>query len=100
MIVNMNDVEPADHDAGGGQMWKYQGNYFTGMIEEYINGVLRGQIEVQNGRTEGIIKHFYPNGQIEQEYSLHNNGLHGIFKEWDENGNLISETNWVNGVRV
>lgn len=96
----MNDVESAHPDAGGGLMWTYQGNYFTGMIEEYKNGILVGQIEVVDGRSEGWHRLFYDSGQISEEYYLHFNMLHGTYREWDESGNLISETNWVNGVQV
>lgn len=102
IVVDINDpeLEQNEYDAGGGAMWKYQGNYFTGMVEEYVNGTLRGQIEVQNGREEGVNRMYYESGQIEHEYFIHNNGLHGIFRIWNVNGDLISQSNWVNGKKV
>lgn len=102
MIVNIDDpeLEQNEFDAGGGEMWKYKGSYFTGMVVIYKNGVLTDEIEVQNGRTEGVQRTYYDNGQIETEYFLHNNGLHGLFRQWDIHGNLVSSNNWVNGVKA
>lgn len=98
------DLQYAGIDAGGGSMYDYQGQPFTGIIEEfYANGNLCGEIECKNGYTDGVQRAYYDNGQMEEEYYIKRNRNYKSFKCWsrtgkltmhieyDENGNQISK---------
>ena len=91
MNVNFDDIEIMHPDAGGGNVYFYKRQPFSGTIVEHINGVLVGEITVINGSTQGRVASYFNNGQIMEEYFKKYNRLYGIYKEWDENGTLISE---------
>lgn len=94
MIVNFDEIELKSPDYGGGNVYYYQGQPFTGTIVEYKNNVLIGEISVIEGHTQGRVALYYDNGQIEQEYFKKYNQMYGIYKRWDENGNLVKEINY------
>ncbi len=100
LVVQFDDLENKGSDSGGEIIYHYQGQPFTGMIEEHVNGILRGQIEYTNGHLGGIQREFYSNGQIKEEYTIQFNKLEGSFKEWDINGNLVSQSFWLNGIQI
>jgi len=84
------DLEYAGIDAGGGNMYNYQSQPFTGIIEEYAtNGNLIGELEFKNGYTDGVTRIYFESGQIKQEYYLKYNRFYGSYKLWDASGNLI-----------
>ena len=91
MVVELDDIEIMHPDAGGGNVYFYDGQPFSGTIVEHINGVLVGEITIINGSTQGRVASYFNNGQIMEEYFKKYNRLYGIYKEWDENGTLISE---------
>ena len=92
-----NDLQYAGIDAGGGNMYNYKNQPFTGIIEEfYANGNLTGEIECKNGYSDGLQTTYYENGQMQEEYYLKYNRFYGSYKRWDENGNLISHTEYDN----
>jgi len=95
--VTWDDVEHMHPDAGGGIMLNYEGEPLTGIVEEFINGILIGESEFTDGHHGGIQREYYSNGQIKEEYTIHFNKLEGIMTLWDENGNIESQTNWING---
>lgn len=90
MNVEFDDIEIMHPDAGGGNVYFYNGQPFSGTIVEHINGVLVGETTVLNGSTQGRVASYFNNGQIMEEYFKKYNRLYGIYKEWDENGTLIS----------
>ena len=96
MKVNWNDSEMdiEGFDAGGGEIYYYQGKPFTGVLEETSNGILICEIECKNGYPEGLQRHFHNNGQLREESFIKFNNPFGIMREWDENGNLLSEYDW------
>lgn len=94
MNINFDEIELKHPDIGGGNVYYYQGQPFTGTIIEYNNGIIVGEISVVGGHTQGRIALYYENGQIQEEYFKKFNKAYGIYKEWDENGNLISEVNY------
>ncbi|WP_182959572.1 toxin-antitoxin system YwqK family antitoxin [Pedobacter gandavensis] len=90
--VNINDaeVEYTGIDAGGGSMWNYQNEPFTGILEEfYENGNLIAETECRNGYTYGLQTMYFENGQIEEEYYEKYNHFYGSFRLWTEDGILI-----------
>lgn len=90
--VNMDDtdLEYAGIDAGGGNMWNYQGKPFTGVIEEfYSNGNLAGETECKEGYTEGVQRLYYEDGRLERDCSKRHNHFYGTSRYWDESGNLL-----------
>lgn len=98
--VSFDDLENKGTDSGGGIILYYQGRPFTGIIEEFSNGILIGESEFTNGHLGGVQREYYPSGTIKEEYFIHFNKVEGSFKEWDENGNLINETFWKNGEQI
>ncbi|MBB2150531.1 toxin-antitoxin system YwqK family antitoxin [Pedobacter gandavensis] len=89
--VNINDaeVEYMGIDAGGGNMWNYQNEPFTGILEEfYENGNLIAELECRNGYTYGLQRLYFENGQIEKEYYKKFNHFYDAFKIWNEDGIL------------
>jgi antitoxin component YwqK of YwqJK toxin-antitoxin module len=92
MRINIDDsnLEYVGIDAGGGNMWNYNGTPFTGIIEEfYDNGNLVGEREFKDGYTNGIQTIYYENGQIKEEYFLRYNRNYNTYKYWNENGVLL-----------
>ena len=94
MNININDIEIKHPDIGGGSVFWYQGQPFTGTIVEYKNNILVAEISVVNSHTEGRVAIYYINGQIKQEYFEKYNDTYGIYRDWDESGNLISEIDY------
>ncbi|MCW5907229.1 MAG: hypothetical protein KIS94_05180 [Chitinophagales bacterium] len=99
--VKREDLEFSGYDGGGSPIYKYDSDYFTGIILDYNNqGNLIGETEYRNGYIEGIQREYYASGQLKQEYQEKDNLLNGVYKEWDEDGKLISESKWKNGEKV
>ncbi|MPT32048.1 MAG: hypothetical protein E2600_10375 [Chryseobacterium sp.] len=90
MNVNFDDIEIIAPDYGGGTVFYYNNQPFTGKIVEY-NNILIGEFEVVNGSKHGRTASYYDNGQIMEEGYISYNRPYGHFKEWDKNGNLIKE---------
>lgn len=63
---------------------------FTGIVEEYFNGKLSCEYEVENGYKKGKEKEFYDTGELRLESDVKNNIVDGIQKEFYENGRLKS----------
>lgn len=98
--VKEEDLEFVDIDGGGTPIYHYQGKSFTGMLLEYYDSILYREIEYINGYEDGVEKVFYESGKIKHEFHSKNNKLDGICKDWDEEGNLISTTEWKEGVKI
>lgn len=98
--VKDEDLEFINIDGGGIPIYHYQGKPFTGIVMEYYEDELARELGYVNGFQEGIERAYYDNGKIEYEYHLKDNKLHGICKDWDEKGNLISTTEWKEGVKI
>ncbi len=101
LILTEDQLESDGFDAGGGEMYKYQNQPFTGtLIEYYPNGNISGEEEFTNGHRDGVQRRFFQNNQIEEELYIKYNRLDGVFKRWDINGKLLRETIWQNGVCI
>lgn len=100
--VKEKELEFIDIDGGGIPIYHYQRKPFTGIIVDYFFGtdIIAGETEYINGYQEGVVKVFYENGNIEYECYKKDNLLHGTYKDWDEKGNLISTTEWKDGVKI
>ena len=94
MDIDINDIEIMNPDEGGGSVYWYQGQPFTGKIVEYKNNILVAEIIVIDSHTEGRVAFYYNNGQIMQEYFEKYNDTYGVYRDWDEDGNLISEIDY------
>jgi antitoxin component YwqK of YwqJK toxin-antitoxin module len=85
-----DDLEYAGIDAGGGSMFNYRGQPFTGIIEEFDqNDTLVGEMEFRNGYKDGVQRLYCQNSQMEQEYFEKYKRFYDTYKYWDANGNLI-----------
>ena len=49
-----------------------------------------------NGKTDGVVKHWYENGQLKEESNWKNGIPHGLHSFYFENGNLEINIYWVN----
>jgi len=98
--VNFDDLENKGTDSGGDIIYYYNGSPFTGIIEEYIHGVLVGESEFTAGHRGGGQRDYYPNGQLAEEYYIHFNKLEGSYKRWDESGSLISQSTYLQGNKI
>ena len=90
MIVE--ESEPAlqlvGFDAGGGEMYHFNGEPFTGMIIfRNSNGIKESEVSFVSGFKCGVIREYYVNGMMADEYYIKLNRLYGINTEWDEEGN-------------
>lgn len=63
---------------------------FTGIVEEYFNGKLQCEYDVENGSKNGKEKEFYDTGALMLERDIKNNLVDGVAKEFYENGRLKS----------
>ena len=98
--VKDEDLEFTGIDGGGIPIYHYQEKPFTGILLEYYDEILYREIEYKNGYEEGVENVYYENGKIQYEFNSKNNKLHGICKDWDENGNLLSTSEWKDGVKI
>lgn len=88
---NSEQLELWYFDGGGIPVYRYNGVPFTGIVEEYDNGVLYAEDEYVNGFQEGWMRVYHQNGQLQIEVKKHNNDpIVGTYKEYSENGTLIS----------
>ena len=90
--VNENDpnLKFINLDGAGLPIYKYKGEFFTGIVEDYVNEVLNYEAEYQDGYLEGWVRFYHPNGILETEKKLHYNMVvPGTYKRFDEEGNLV-----------
>lgn len=93
-ILRIKETDPEllfiNLDGGGSPIYKYKGQYFTGIVEDYLDGILNYEAEYENGYLEGWVRFYHPNGDLETVKKLHNNVLiPGTYKRFDEDGYLI-----------
>lgn len=98
--IREEDLEFIDIDGGGIPIYHYQGNPFTGLLLEYYDNIFHREIEYINGYQDGVERVFYENGNIKYEFHSKNNKPHGTTKHWDDQGNLLSITEWKDGVKI
>lgn len=92
MIVNFDEIESMHPNAGGGSVFFFKDQPFTGLIVEFNDfGKIVGEISVVNGNKQGRITLYYDNGNIMQEHFEKYNRPYGISRKWDEMGNLVNE---------
>jgi len=69
--VTFDDVQQHGTDSGGDIIYYYQGEPFTGIIEEIKNGVLIGESQFINGHRGGIQREYiYPSGLLIEEFYI------------------------------
>lgn len=64
----------------------------------FENGTLESEIEIVDGKKEGIQKLYFDNGELQAEVEWENGLQSGLSKFYYRNGNLKSEAVWNNGV--
>jgi len=88
---NSNELELWYFDGGGVPVYRYNGTPFTGIVEEYDNGILYAEDEYINGFQEGWMRIYHTNGQLQIKVQKHNNmQVSGTYKEYDQDGILIT----------
>ena len=99
--VAFDDLELIGFDGGGIEIFNYQGQPFSGILETKNDGITYSEEEFQNGYKEGLQRrYFFPSGALKLEYTLKNNDFDGLYKRWDENGNLVEQSNWQDGIKI
>mgnify|MGYP001619047964 CR=1 FL=1 len=98
LLLTEDLLEFDGFDAGGGEMYKYNGQPFTGIIVEYYsNGNVAAEEEFVNGYRNGVQRRYFQNNQKQEEFNIKFNRIEGTFKIWDSSGNLKSESIWKDG---
>jgi len=102
-----------------------QGKPFTGITYDvYSNGQLSFELEIKDGKRnglyqawyengqwhlkgtykdaklDGLLQEWYENGQLLLQATFKDDELNGLYQEWDENGTLIEQSNWKDGVEI
>lgn len=56
IVVNENDQELkiVVIELGGGEIYHYQGRQFSGVLQRYVQTVLRWEVQCVNGYSEGF----------------------------------------------
>lgn len=95
--IIIDELEFERLDLGGeSPIYKYQGEYFTGIAVTYDDddGMVSSEEEYHAGYRERWIRFYCPNGQLQTEYKDHDNELvGGTYKKYGENGNLLISDN-------
>jgi hypothetical protein len=87
-----NDIKQTD---GG-----YDGKLLHGEYKSfYLNKNLKEQGMFSHGLKEGIWKTWFPNGRIHEIIHYNKSRQHGFYELYDEEGNLISKSNFKNGMQ-
>lgn len=68
------------------------------LVENYTSTQRKLEIQIRDGRADGLSRGFYDNGQIEVEESFQKGVSHGLRTRWHANGVKKSEATIVNGV--
>jgi len=64
----------------------------------YLNKNLKEEGMFLYGLKDGIWKTWFPNGKIHEIVHYKKSRMHGDCEEYDENGNMVSKSNFKNGV--
>jgi antitoxin component YwqK of YwqJK toxin-antitoxin module len=95
--VHIDDLQEREE----AQMLFYQGKPFTGIAYEvYSEGQLNFEIEIKDGKTDGLGQEWYDNGQLHWEANFKDGQPDGLFQEWDEDGQLEREETYKDGERI
>jgi antitoxin component YwqK of YwqJK toxin-antitoxin module len=68
-----------------------EGNIFSEHVLFYDNGERQFAFYHQGQDLTGVLKEGYPNGQIKSEINIHNGKREGMCRQWHENGRLSFE---------
>ncbi|MGL5797556.1 MAG: hypothetical protein ACRCYT_05040, partial [Cetobacterium sp.] len=71
---------------------------FTGSsISKYSNGQIEVEINLKDGKKDGLQRHYFSNGQIRVEENSKDGRPHGLQKSYFSNGQIEEEVNYKNG---
>lgn len=56
---------------------------------KYPDGTLRYEVELTDGKKDGLYKEYYPNGELKLKGKFKNDSPYGTWKKYDTIGNLI-----------
>jgi hypothetical protein len=70
-----------------------------GLVKKYneVTGKLEIESTYKNGKSEGLLKEYYPSGKLQVEVNFKDNEADGIFREYDETGKIINQETYKNG---
>jgi len=79
----------------------YNGIPFTGIgYSVYENGKLSGEVNLKDGKFDGLLEEWYENGQLKREIKYKEGKNDGLRKEWYENGQLDRIIKYKEGKKV
>ena len=64
----------------------------------YPNGVVKADVEYQNGAKNGVASHYFPDGRQRLFQVFRNGVLHGGMSSYYNSGNVEAETSYTDGV--
>ncbi|QTD39180.1 hypothetical protein JL193_08060 [Polaribacter batillariae] len=81
--VDDNEIDIDDYPAeDGGNIYTYNGEWFTGIIYAYFpsTDVLEHETQIINGRVEGLQIEYWPNGKKQSEWYRRQGGVISMLK--------------------
>lgn len=84
-------------DGNGSMTYRFEGDFFIGIIAHYEAGRLIAEYEYDDGFKWGLQRSYYPDGLLRAEWHIGPGGRHGWHREWDKRAKLTAEKLWING---
>ena len=76
----------------------FDGELYSGTIQEKsANENLMSEMQIVEGKKQGISKKWWPNGNLKSESNFENGDYHGTVKQFYENGKPFSVFNYNHG---
>ncbi|MFI0781148.1 toxin-antitoxin system YwqK family antitoxin [Streptomyces sp. NPDC021212] len=91
------DIDDPDVDMDYGQRLLYQGELFTGEVEERLGGALVSLDAYVGGVQHGPSREWYKDGTLRSQGTARLGRPVGISREWHANGTLASEQEFDEG---
>lgn len=85
------DIDDPDVDMDAGQRLLYQGELFTGEVEERLGDRVISLDVYVDGIQDGIEREWYEDGTLRSEGLVRRGRAVGFCREWHQNGTLAVE---------
>ena len=77
-----------------------QTTLYTGRYTEfYEDGMLKMELQLEDGRPQGTYVVYYPDGKIAEVRAYYKGQFHGTWRTYNEAGDLVAEANYRDGLK-